>query len=337
MCNIKLDFSKEIHLNKIPTHEVWLNNIVSFLTEWYDNSEIIKTNTSGSTGIPKTIELTKEAMVKSAEMTGKFLNLKENDSALLCMPALYIAGKMMLVRAIVWKLKLLCIPPSSNPLKNITDEISFSAMTPMQVEHSLDKLHLIKKLIIGGAQIPAPLYKQLNQFSTNNIYESFGMTETISHIALKKVSKNPEESFKLLPNTKIDLDDRGCLTIKTPFSNEEIITNDIVKMHSENEFEWLGRLDNVINSGGIKIYPEKVEKQLKTIIPNEFIISSQPDPILGNKVILVIEGCISPYIEELIQNFNFNHKYEKPREIYFIEKFQRTPTGKIVRRNISLS
>jgi O-succinylbenzoic acid--CoA ligase len=329
---IQLDFSKEIHIKKLPRKEEWQENIVDFLEEWYSDSETITTKTSGSTGTPKNIELTKSAMIRSAAMTGEFLNLKENDSALLCMPSLYIAGKMMLVRAIVWKLNLFCIKPVSHPLENLTKEFVFSAMTPMQVENSLNKLHLIKKLIVGGAQISSPLLDQLKNLPTD-IYESFGMTETISHIALKKVSGNQNfPVFRVLPGTKIRQDERGCLCILPSFLTEEIRTNDSVSILSENEFEWLGRIDNVINSGGIKIFPEKVEKQLKTIIADrEFIISSKKDSLLGNKVILLIAGEKIPELEQKIDEFPFENKYEKPKEIIYIEHFTKTPTGKIVR------
>ncbi len=328
---ILLDFSKKINPEEIPQEEEWQKNIVSFLKEWESDSESVITQTSGSTGAPKSIELTKSAMIRSAEMTGEFLGLKEKDTALLCMPSLYIAGKMMLVRAIVWKLKLICIKPSSHPLKNINQRIVFSAMTPMQVENSLDKLGLIDKLIVGGAQISSSLLSKLKNRSTD-IYESFGMTETISHIALKKVSGGEDNPvFRLMPDTRIRLDERGCLCISLSFLKEEIITNDVVSILSEKEFQWLGRIDNVINSGGIKIFPEKVEKQLKKIIDREFIISSQKDPLLGNQVILVIEGEKIPDLEEKISSFPFENKYEKPKKIVYIKQFDKTHTGKILR------
>ena len=331
---IQLDFSKEIKIQELPQQEEWQKNIVAFLEEWYSDSEIVITKTSGSTGIPKNIELTKSAMIQSATLTGKFLNLKEGDTALLCMPSLYIAGKMMLVRAIVWKLNLFCIQPVSHPLQNISREFTFSAMTPMQVENSLDKISAVKKLIVGGAQISSHLLNLLKNKPTD-IYESFGMTETISHIALKKVSGNADHPvFHTLPDTRIRLDERGCLCIQPSFLQEEIITNDIVSIISDHEFEWLGRIDNVINSGGIKIFPEKVEKQLRTIIDREFIISSLPDDLLGNKVVLLIAGKTIPELKEKISNFPFENKYEKPKEIFYIDHFDKTHTGKIVRKKV---
>ncbi len=333
---IWLDFSKEIRIEEIPQKEEWQQNIVNFLKDWHSDSEIVVTKTSGSTGTPKNIELAKSAMIQSATITGQFLNLKKGNSALLCMPSLYIAGKMMLVRSIVWKLNLFCIEPSSHPLKNINQTIDFSAMTPMQVENSLDNLYLLNKLIVGGAQISSHLLSKLKNLPTD-IYESFGMTETISHIALKKISGREDNPlFQLMPKTKMRLDERGCLCITPPFLKEEIITNDMVSILSKNEFEWLGRIDNVINSGGIKIFPEKVEKQLKRIIDREFIISSRKDDLLGNKVILVVAGEKIPDLEEKISRFPFENKYEKPKEIIYIKHFDKTHTGKILRTQVFL-
>ena len=316
---IHLNFSKPIDVNAIPCQEKWQIDLVDFLKDWYSASPAIITKTSGSTGTPKNIELTKKAMAESAKMTGTFLNLKANDSALLCMPSSYIAGKMMLVRAIVWKLDLY-------------REFTFSAMTPMQVENSLDKIYLIKKLIVGGAQPSAQLVSELKN-QTTDIYESFGMTETISHIALKKISGHAANSvFKVMPNTKIRVDERGCLCILPPFLDEEIVTNDLVSLISENEFEWKGRMDHVINSGGIKIFPEQVEKQLKSIIQSDFIISSVHDPLLGNKVVIIIAGKKDLNLEKQILDFNFENKYEKPKEFIYVESFAKTPTGKIIRK-----
>jgi O-succinylbenzoic acid--CoA ligase len=331
---IRLDFSKDLKIQEIPQEEEWQRNIVSFLKEWYSDSKTVVTHTSGSTGIPKNIELAKSAMIRSAAMTGEFLNLKENDSALLCMPSLYIAGKMMLVRAVVWKLNLFCIKPVSHPLSRINQKFVFSAMTPMQVENSLDKLPLIKKLIVGGAQISTNLLSELKDMPVD-VYESFGMTETISHIALRKVSgKENNSAFRIMPGTKIRLDERGCLCIHPSFLEEEIRTNDMVNLLSENEFIWLGRIDNVINSGGIKIFPEKVERQLKTVIDREFIISSKKDSLLGAKVVLLIAGEKIPELEKIIAEFPFESSYEKPREIIYTGSFAKTPTGKIIRNQI---
>ncbi|WP_128332095.1 AMP-binding protein [Apibacter sp. HY039] len=329
-----LDFSKPINILELPQEKEWQKNIISFLKDWYNNSETIVTQTSGSTGIPKDIVLTKSAMTESASLTGKYLNLSSGDTALLCMPSLYIAGKMMLVRSIVWNLKLYCIEPSSYPLKNTDKKFTFSAMTPMQVEKSLEKIENIDKLIVGGAQIPSSLLSKL-KFLNTDVYESFGMTETISHIALKKVSGNsPCTSFQLLPNTKIRVDRRGCLCIQPSFLSEEIITNDLVSLVSDREFEWQGRIDNIINSGGIKIFPEKVEKQLKSIINREFIISSREDAVLGKKVILIVEGDVIPELKEIVSQFTFDSKYEKPKEIIYVNQFERTKTGKIIRNKI---
>lgn len=332
---LTLNFSTPINISQIPQEESWQKEIVDFLKEWYSTSEVVITQTSGSTGTPKKIERKKSAMRQSALMTGRFLNLKTGDTALLCMPARYIAGKMMLVRAIVWRLKLMCIKPASRPLEGINQDIAFSSMVPMQVENSLDRLHQVQKLIIGGAQVALPLAEKLKHIPTD-IYESFAMTETVSHIALKKISGGGENPFRLLPDTKIRTDERGCLCVQPLFLDlgEEIITNDLVKILSDNEFEWLGRIDNVINSSGIKIFPEKVEKQLKPVIHQEFIISSEKDDLLGEKVILIVEGEKIDGLEEKIEHFPYQNKYEKPRRIFYTPHFERTPNGKLLRCKI---
>lgn len=329
---MQIDFSKKIEISQWSKEEEWQQDIANFLKEWYSDSDFIITKTSGSTGKPKEIKIAKKAMLQSAQMTGKFLSLKENDSALLCMPSKYIAGKMMLVRSMVWKLNLTCIKPSSHPLENLNQRFVFSAMTPMQVENSLDKLENIDKLIVGGTQIQYSLLQKLKVFQTE-IYESFGMTETLSHIALKKVSgEKVSNYFETLPGIKIRKNESDCLCVDVPFLNEELSTNDLIQLKNKNQFEWLGRKDNVINSGGIKISPEEVEKKLKPLIAQEFIVSSVEDSVLGNKVVLVVEGEEIVRLKEKIQQIDSLSKYEKPKDIVYIEKFARTPTGKVIRK-----
>src|SRR5690606_934968 len=196
------------------------------------------------------------AMKMSAQMTGEFFGLKEGMSALLCMPVNFIAGKMMIVRAIELKLKLFLEEPRSKIL--LKKSIDFVPMTPMQVENSFDSLEKIKVLVIGGAPLSDTLRARLLKLSTRS-FESYGMTETITHIGLKEIS---EEFFTTLKGVSVRKDNRDCLVIQTPYFEEEIITNDIVELKNKSEFKWLGRFDNVINSGGIKLFPEQIEKKL---------------------------------------------------------------------------
>lgn len=319
-----LDFSTEF---KYPeASEIWQQEIFSFINEWFSEDVCITSSTSGTTGTPKKISIPKSAMKLSAQMTGNFFDLKKGDSALLCMPVGFIAGKMMIVRAIELKLKLYCIEPKSKVKIDFINKIDFVPMTPMQVENSFDELSKIKVLLIGGAPLSDELRNKLLEIETQS-FESYGMTETITHIALKKIS---EEHFTTLEKVKIRSDERDCLVIETPYFEEEIITNDIVEIISPNRFRWIGRFDNVINSGGVKLFPEVIEAKLKPLIQTEFIISSVPDNSLGQKLVLVVEG--EHYDFEFPESLT---KFEKPKTVYFVKKFPRTDSGKIKRNEIS--
>ena len=307
--------------------------IVLFLKNWFSDSKFMKVQTSGSTGTPKILDVEKDKMLNSAKMTCDFLELKEGNTALLCLPTEYISGKMMLVRAIERRMKLLIQTPSLFPLENITEEIDFCAMTPLQVQNSLDKIHYIKKLIIGGASISESLKQQLIQKNPQTkIYETYGMSETLSHIALKSILPKREEYFRILDGIKISQDQRGCLVINAPQLNSKtLITNDLIKLKNKREFKFLGRIDNIINSGGIKISPESLEDWIKKFTPNELVLIGIPDINLGEKLVLVLEGEEGLNLKSHILQLPFEKKYLKPKEIIFIEKIPRTPNNKIDR------
>ena len=298
--------------------------IGKFLLEWLNNESFVFVQTSGSTGKPKKIVLDKNAMIASAKATGLFFNLQPKNSALLCLSADYIAGKMMLVRAITLGLHLDANEPISSPLSN--KKYDFVAMVPMQVANSLEQLHLVETLLIGGTKVSYQLAKEI--LKTNcKAFESYGMTETISHIAIKQIGA---KEFTVLPNVTISLDDRNCLVIEAlEISSDEIITNDIVEIVNSTQFILKGRIDNVINSGGVKIFPEEVEEKLAKYISTPFFIASLPDEKLGEKVILVLEG--NPFeIDNVI--FSELTKYQIPKQIVFIDKFVETETNKINRK-----
>ena len=307
--------------------------IVLFLKNWFSDSKFMKVQTSGSTGTPKILDVEKDKMLNSAKMTCDFLGLKEGNTALLCLPTEYISGKMMLIRAIERRMKLLIQTPSLFPLENITEEIDFCAMTPLQVQNSLDKIHYIKKLIIGGASISESLKQQLIQKNPQTkIYETYGMSETLSHIALKSILPKREEYFRILDGIKISQDQRGCLVINAPQLNSKtLITNDLIKLKNKREFKFLGRIDNIINSGGIKISPESLEDWIKKFTPNELVLIGIPDINLGEKLVLVLEGEEGLNLKSHILQLPFEKKYLKPKEIIFIEKIPRTPNNKIDR------
>jgi O-succinylbenzoic acid--CoA ligase len=298
-----------------------------FLLDWFDDKRYIEMNTSGSTGKPKLIKVDKQAMVRSALATGDFFDLKPGDKVLHCLPANYVAGKMMLIRGFILGLEIDFVAPSSHPLAKIDHDYDFAALVPMQAQYSLDKLKHIKKIIIGGAKITKPLEQKLLKIKKSEIYETYGMTETITHIAARKMG---EESFTVFPNVMLSLDDKNCLLIKAPSVSPDIIeTNDIVEMVSENQFIWLGRYDNVVNSGGIKLIPEQIEEKLATRIPRRYFVSGKPDPVLGERLVLIVEGEEMTIEESVFENLD---KYEKPKEIHFVKHFQETPTGKIIRK-----
>ncbi|HKL36736.1 MAG TPA: AMP-binding protein [Salegentibacter sp.] len=334
----------ELHLvaySFIKEGEAFEEEIGSFLLDWIKPSKFVEVKTSGSTGKPKVIRIKKEHMINSAIATSHFFDLPEKTTALLCLPANYIAGKMMLVRAMVlgWQLDL--VPPSANPLDQVFKRYDFCAMTPFQLDNSVGRLHLIKKLIVGGGAVSPRLQKMVKEVSTK-VYETYGMTETVTHIAAKRLNpvKNKKKSriFKVLPNITISQDDRGCLVIKAPkLSDEIIITNDVVEILTYKKFKWKGRLDNVINSGGIKLHPEQIEKKLSKIIDQRLFVMAMPDDSLGEKLVLFVEYDFSEeLLEQLEQEINqlkSLEKYERPKKIYFIEKFEETHTGKIHREN----
>ena len=317
----------------------WQKSLHQFITEWINEEDFVTVQTSGSTGKPKKIKLLKKRMMNSAFMTGKYFDFKSGQKAILCLPCDYIAGKMMVVRAMMWGLDLQLVPPKGNPMADITQPIDFAAMVPLQVatifEESPEKFSLIKKLIIGGGKVDTQLSEKLETISTQ-CYATYGMTETITHVAIKKLN-GPHQTafFEALSNISLSTDKRGCLKIDAPkLSEEAVITNDIVDLKNEQQFEWLGRFDNVINTGGIKVFPEKVEANLEKIIPHRFFITSIPDKKLENKVILIIES--KEWMTKKINALKLDlkqvlSKFEQPKAIYFVNKFEETPTKKIQR------
>ncbi len=320
----------------------WKNDIYKFIQEWLDEKSTIQAQTSGTTGTPKTILLQKNKMIASALKTGQYFNLEKNEKALLCLSPNYIAGKMMIVRAFVLGLDLVLVEPSGNPLRDTDfDEIDFAAMVPLQALNSfqnkkdLQQFRKIKKTIIGGGVVSKTLLNLL-QSEKNNFYATYGMTETITHVAVKRLNgKGATDLYETLENVDITRDTRECLIVNAPdVAEETVITNDLVEIISPTKFKWLGRFDNIINTGGIKVIPENVEELLGKHLERRFFISSQPDEILGERIILIIEGAIfSKKENEELSSFMKNNltKFSIPKAIFFIEKFLETDSGKVKR------
>lgn len=314
-----------------------------FLSDWFSNENTILVKTSGSTGIPKTIALQKEFMINSAIATATYFNLPQKTTALLCLPITYIAGKMMLIRAITLGWHLDIVEASSNPLEKISKSFDFSAMIPLQLENSLQHLHLIKKLIVGGGAVSQQLQEKIQTIDCK-VFATYGMTETITHIAIKKLNHTQISPtfFEVLPNVSIYKDHRDCLVIDAKNISEKVIfTNDIVQLVSKNKFEILGRFDNIINSGGIKLQPEIIEEKLSEIIKLRFFLAGIPDEKLGEKLVLLIESEGKIDKEDVYKSTLFSQiktlknisKYEIPKEIVILNNFNETTSGKIQRKS----
>jgi O-succinylbenzoic acid--CoA ligase len=307
-------------------------HIGTFLLDWFDEKLYIELSTSGTTGTPKVIRIEKQAMLDSALATGDFFGLEPGNTMLHCLPTNYVAGKMMWVRSFILGLDMKFVEPNSNPLEKIDETFDFCAMVPLQAKNSIKKLQekKVKKLIIGGVKVHKPLEKELMKLPID-VYETYGMTETITHIAAKKIG---DVSFSTLPNVTVNKDERNCLVVNaSKISSEPIVTNDIVKLISDTQFIWEGRIDNIINSGGVKLMPEFIEEKLSSLIPRRYFVYGQPDETLGEKVVLYIEGE-SFEIDESI--FGILNKFEAPKEIVFIPNFKVTVAGKI-KREASIS
>lgn len=332
-----IDFSTQ-HLPTPKTE--FEKQVLSYLTTWFDDSATVKVQTSGSTGTPKVFDVEKKRMRHSAKKTNDILGLKNGDSAMLCLPVDYISGKMMVVRAIERNLKLVVKTPSINPLIDLNEKITFCAMSPLQVENALDKIHLIKIIIIGGAAVSATLKnkirKQLNsQIEPTRLYETYGMSETLSHIALKEIYPTQVKYFSVLDDIEISIDERGCLQIFAPKLNPElIITNDLVEVKNRKSFKFLGRIDHVINSAGLKIYPEQLESLVKQEIDNELVFLGIADEVLGQKLVLLIEGEENESITKRLDHISYPTKNHQPKEIIFIKNFPRIPNGKVNRKEL---
>ncbi len=318
----------------------WESDIYHFIEQWFNENEFINVQTSGSTGEPKIIQLKKNHLIQSAKLTCDFFALNNSCNALLCLPVKYIAGKMMIVRAFIGQFNLITIAPTVNPFENINEPIDFVAITPHQLAHSIQTLKdkKIKNIIVGGADI-SPILEKEAQLLPSNIFATYGMTETASHVAIRRINgKNASNLYEALPPVTFDIDELNRLIIHANyFTYSPIYTNDIVKLIDNKHFIWIGRYDNVINSGGIKVFPEEVEKKISPFIPCPFFIGPFPDNFLSEIVCLYLETSsskISTIVqEELIHSIKpLLEKHQLPRKIVLLEKFVYSPNGKLLRK-----
>ena len=310
-------------------------NLEEFLTEWHSDSPYVHVQTSGSTGAPKPMLVEKRRMLASARITCDFLGLKTGDTALLCMSLDYIAGKMMVVRALERGLRLITVEPSGHPLQEGVGDVTFAAMVPMQVWNTLqvpeerERLKQIRHLIIGGGAIDDAMAAELKDFP-HAVWSTYGMTETLSHIALRRMN-GPEASlwYTPFPSVKVGLADDNCLVIDAPeVCSQPLVTNDIAELDGQ-RFRILGRKDNVICSGGIKIQAEEVERQLHPHLHAPYLVSKRPDSKFGEVAVLLTEGAVD---EARAVCQRVLPKYHQPRAYVHVDHIPLTETGKPARK-----
>lgn len=308
----------------------------TFLKEWKDTATTICVHTSGSTGEPKEILVEKSRMKASARMTLEYLQIPKGETALLCMPLRYIAGKMMVVRAIEGQLRLIRQKPSGTPDLSVVPLPYFLAVTPMQAVNLLrDSLQRpiferIPRIIIGGGSISAELHTEL-QNCKGQVFSTYGMTETLSHIAMRRLNGTEQsEWYTPLKGVKISQSEEGCLVIEAPMVNAEtLITNDLCELNPNGNFKILGRKDNIICSGGIKLSLEAIEEKIGYIgIPYQ--LTAVTDPVLGEALTMLYSGP-KPDENEIRKRIN---RFEMPKHFIFAEKLPKTETGKPARKEI---
>lgn len=335
--------------NSIPLNG-YESKTLEFCRKWLTGVQEFPIQTSGSTGVPKTISLTRKQLEQSAKRTINLLRLQPGDCTLVCLNTEYIAGMMMLVRGFEADLQLVIVEPVSKPLALVTSEqrIDFASFVPLQLQTILremperqEQLNNMKGILIGGAPVSPTQQRELQSIKSP-IYHTYGMTETASHIALRKINgPDAAEYYNVLDGIQVGLDKRGCLTIKGDVTNnEQLVTNDIVELLTPTRFRWLGRADNTINTGGVKVQVETVELSIAEAFADvadspRFFIAAQPDETLGDRIVLVLEGpALAPEAEEeLMERLRQRlDKFQMPRELYYSSAFSETSSGKLSRQ-----
>ncbi|MCS6933923.1 MAG: AMP-binding protein [Chitinophagales bacterium] len=330
--------------NLLNVTEEWQRacwNLILHFTDPQQHS--ITFTTSGSTGAPKVISISKTHITRSARETIAFLNIKENINTLCCLPVDKIGGAMVVLRAIVCRLQLIVVKPSLNPfLCELPVKIHLTSLTPMQLNATLQDVrtsHIpagIHTVLLGGSDVPRTLLDKIAGFS-NRIYATYGMTETISHIALRRLTAPAQEYYVPLPGVRCLLNEHKCLVIDAPHLGvHNLNTRDVAELRDDGSFKWIGRLDLVINSGGVKIHPEILEEKLQPLIPYPFFVGGVSDDVSGERPVLFVETDEGVHEDMMrgwytFMNKNFT-KYEVPVKIVFVREFVRTPTGKINRK-----
>ncbi|MBD5322005.1 MAG: AMP-binding protein [Bacteroides sp.] len=308
----------------------------NFLTEWLSPAPYVTAHTSGSTGAPKEIRLSKNDMRASARATVKFFGLNEGSVLALPLSPDYIAGKMQIVRACEAGCRLVAERPSSHPFTEYPyGECSLIPIVPSQLEGFMQSTvnHLTANVIIGGAPL-SPEQERVIIENGISAYATYGMTETCSHVALRRIG---EECYKALPGITFSTDSRGCLVIdSSTMSFGRLVTNDMVALEDETGFKWLGRYDNVINSGGIKIHPEEIERVLAPLLPHgtTAYVTARTSDRWGQEAVIVTDSAtldreILDRLKEILP------PHTSPRDIVRITSIPLTSSGKIIRQKIN--
>ena len=313
--------------------------VADFLDEWYSSADFVWGHTSGSTGAPKPIKLLKHDMEESARLTVDYFGLAAGTTMLLCLSPDYIAGKMMIVRALLSGADLLVVSPSSRPLASVDERVDFAAMVPAQVVESLrddaqrGRLARVGALIVGGAPLPPVAEERLSNLPVRS-YATYGMTETVSHVALRRIG-DPTMTYRALGQITFSADNRDCLVIHTPhFAVKELVTNDVVELIDKYSFRWIGRYDHVINSGGVKVFPERIEQQIASLFTRRFFVAACADEKWGECVALAIEGDPLSATDEAALLARIRERvgrYEVPRQLFYLPTFTETSSGKVIR------
>ncbi len=345
----QINLSQVSDSSDLTPYPPFAQRALQFCQQWLNGQQEFVVYTSGSTGAPKATLLYRRQMEASAAMTAEALHLQKGYKALVCLNTDYIAGIMMLVRCLETGMDIYLQAPSTNPLDNHSpgSSFDFTALVPMQIQHILSNdrskktiLDNMKAILLGGAPISNTLEDMLQSVDAP-CYHTYGMTETVSHIALRRINgPHKSNAFTAFPEVQLGTDARGCLTIQSILSNgEKLVTNDLVRLLNSHSFMWLGRADQVINSGGVKLQVTTIESKLEPLFnklapETPYFVASLPHPILGNAAVLCIES--KKFVHALQQAVDSNistylQRYEVPKAIFWIDSFEHTPSGKIDR------
>ena len=328
-----------------------LRSALIFAWQWVHGYESFEVPTSGSTGSPQLITVSRRRMLVSVGMTQQALSLTRQNAALLSLNPDFIGGRMMLARALQLGMNMVWVSPSAHPLREFTHRVDFLALVPLQLQTILadDASYLNKKhvILVGGAPVSARLEEAIRAQVRSPVYSTYGMTETLSHVALRRLNgAEASPYFRILGDTRFGTDERGCLTLRGSITDHQwLITNDLVEIVDARHFRWQGRYDWVINSGGVKVSPEQLEPILESTLvafyeargqpPPRFFVAGVPDERLGERVVLFVEapGAGDNRTAEILNELKARlPPYHAPQEIKHTTTFAETRSGKIDRR-----